>query len=166
MSTSEEDILIEKMSTKICQLTRVVYLLNNKYLDAQSNIEAIRTTYDNELTSIVRQANDYSKDLKERIKKLEIKTDIEEDFKKFKEEVEKKYEKEKKEKEIEQKNEVDKLKKENENKLEEYKSLYDESVRLMKEEIEELKKSYLNKFEEIKKNDNKIIANINEEKDK
>ena len=58
MSTSEEDILLEKMSTKICQLTRVVYLLNNKYLDAQSNIEAIRTTYDNEITSIVRQARD------------------------------------------------------------------------------------------------------------
>ena len=67
MSTSEEDILLEKMSTKICQLTRVVYLLNNKYLDAQSNIEAIRTTYDNEITSIVRQANDYSKDLKKKI---------------------------------------------------------------------------------------------------
>ena len=42
MSTSEEDILLEKMSTKICQLTRVVYLLNNKYLDAQSNIESIK----------------------------------------------------------------------------------------------------------------------------
>ena len=163
MKKSEEENLIKKMSTKICQLTRVVYLLNNKYLDAQSNIEAIRTTYDNELTSIVRQANDYSKDLKERIKKLEIKTDIEEDFKKFKEEVEKKYEKEK---EIEQKNEVDKLKKENENKLEEYKSLYDESVRLMKEEIEELKKNYLNKFEEIKKNNQKVVININEKKDK
>ena len=43
MSSTEEDILLEKMSTKICQLTRVVYLLNNKYLDAQSNIEAIKT---------------------------------------------------------------------------------------------------------------------------
>ena len=82
MSTSEEDILLEKMSTKICQLTRVVYLLNNKYLDAQSNIEAIRTTYDNEITSIVRQANDYSKDLKKKIENLESQSNIEEDFKK------------------------------------------------------------------------------------
>ena len=103
MSTSEEDILLEKMSTKICQLTRVVYLLNNKYLDAQSNIEAIRTTYDNELTSIVRQANDYSKDLKTKIEKLESQSDIGEEFNKFKETIEQKYDKEKKEKEIIQK---------------------------------------------------------------
>ena len=129
MSTSEEDILLEKMSTKICQLTRVVYLLNNKYLDAQSNIEAIRTTYDNEITSIVRQANDYSKDLKKKIENLESQSNIEEDFKKFKEEITQKYDKEKKEKEIAQKNELDKLKKENKEKLEEYKLLYDESVR-------------------------------------
>ena len=67
MASSDEEILIDKMSTKICQLTRVVYLLNNKYLDAQSNIESIRTTYDKELTSIVRQANDYTKSLKEKI---------------------------------------------------------------------------------------------------
>ena len=151
MSTSEEDILLEKMSTKICQLTRVVYLLNNKYLDAQSNIEAIRTTYDNEITSIVRQANDYSKDLKKKIESLESQSNIEEDFKKFKEEITQKYDKEKKEKEIAQKNELDKLKKENKEKLEEYKLLYDESVRLMKEEIEELNKNYLIKFDEVKK---------------
>ena len=157
MSTSEEDILLEKMSTKICQLTRVVYLLNNKYLDAQSNIEAIRTTYDNELISIVRQANDYSKDLKEKIKNLEAQTNIEEDFKIFKEEIDKKYEKEKKEKEIIQKNEINKMKKENTEKLNEYKLLYDESVRLMKEEIESMKKNYLNKFEDIKKNNQNII---------
>ena len=99
MSTSEEDILLEKMSTKICQLTRVVYLLNNKYLDAQSNIESIKTTYDNEITSIVRQANDYSSKLKEKINNLELQSNIEEDFKKFKEEIDKKYEKEKEEKE-------------------------------------------------------------------
>ena len=72
MSSTEEDILLEKMSTKICQLTRVVYLLNNKYLDAQSNIEAIKETYDNELTSIVRQSNDYSTKLQEKIKNLKM----------------------------------------------------------------------------------------------
>ena len=99
MSSTEEDILLEKMSTKICQLTRVVYLLNNKYLDAQSNIEAIKDTYDTELTSIVRQSNDYSLKLKEKIKNLEKNTNIENDFNKFKDEVEKKYLKEKKEKE-------------------------------------------------------------------
>ena len=33
MANSDEEILIDKMSTKICQLTRVVYLLNNKYLE-------------------------------------------------------------------------------------------------------------------------------------
>ena len=99
MSSTEEDILLEKMSTKICQLTRVVYLLNNKYLDAQSNIEAIKETYDNELTSIVRQSNDYSTKLQEKIKNLEKLTNIEDDFKKFKDDVEKKYSKEKKEKE-------------------------------------------------------------------
>ena len=76
MSSTEEDILLEKMSTKICQLTRVVYLLNNKYLDAQSNIEAIKETYDNELTSIVRQSNDYSTKLQEKIKNLEKLTNI------------------------------------------------------------------------------------------
>ena len=98
MSSTEEDILLEKMSTKICQLTRVVYLLNNKYLDAQSNIEAIKETYDNELTSIVRQSNDYSTKLQEKIKNLEKLTNNEDDFKKFKDDVEKKYSKEKKRK--------------------------------------------------------------------
>ena len=34
----EKDILIEKMGTKICQLTRVVFHLNNKYLDNSNNI--------------------------------------------------------------------------------------------------------------------------------
>ena len=97
MASSDEEILIDKMSTKICQLTRVVYLLNNKYLDAQSNIESIRTTYDKELESIVRQANDYTKTLKKKIEELEDEDDLEEQFKEFKEEITKKYEKEKKE---------------------------------------------------------------------
>ena len=166
MSTSEEDILLEKMSTKICQLTRVVYLLNNKYLDAQSNIESIKTTYDNEITSIVRQANDYSSKLKEKINNLELQSNIEEDFKKFKEEIDKKYEKEKEEKELIHNEEINKIKKENNDKLEEYKSLYDESVRLMKEEIEEIKKNYLAKFDEIKDNNQKIVKNLTNEKDK
>ena len=128
MSSTEEDILLEKMSTKICQLTRVVYLLNNKYLDAQSNIEAIKETYDNELTSIVRQSNDYSTKLQEKIKNLEKLTNIEDDFKKFKDDVEKKYSKEKKEKEDFYNDEINKLKKENNEKLIEYKTSYEESV--------------------------------------
>ena len=151
MSSTEEDILLEKMSTKICQLTRVVYLLNNKYLDAQSNIEAIKETYDNELTSIVRQSNDYSAKLKEKIKNLEKLTNIEDDFNKFKDEVEKKYSKEKKEKEDFYNEEINKLKKENNDKLIEYKSSYEESVRLMKEELENMKGDYLKKFDEFKK---------------
>ena len=128
MSSTEEDILLEKMSTKICQLTRVVYLLNNKYLDAQSNIEAIKETYDNELTSIVRQSNDYSTKLQEKIKNLEKLTNIEDDFKKFKDDVEKKYSKEKKEKEDFYNDEIKKLKKENNDKLIEYKTSYEESI--------------------------------------
>ena len=90
MASSDEEILIDKMGTKICQLTRVVYLLNNKYLDAQSNIESIRTTYDNELTSIVRQSNDYTKTLKEKIKSYES-HDIKEEFNKFKDDLMNKY---------------------------------------------------------------------------
>ena len=128
MSSTEEDILLEKMSTKICQLTRVVYLLNNKYLDAQSNIEAIKETYDKELTSIVRQSNDYSTKLQEKIKNLEKLTNIEDDFKKFKDDVEKKYSKEKKEKEDFYNDEINKLKKETNEKLIEYKTSYEESV--------------------------------------
>jgi predicted transcriptional regulator len=84
MASSDEEILIDKLSTKICQLTRVVYLLNNKYLDAQSNIESIRTTYDKELTSIVRQANDYTKTLQKKIDELEDEEDLEEQFNEFK----------------------------------------------------------------------------------
>ena len=166
MSSTEEDILLEKMSTKICQLTRVVYLLNNKYLDAQSNIEAIKETYDNELTSIVRQSNDYSTKLQEKIKNLEKLTNIEDDFKKFKDDVEKKYSKEKKEKEDFYNDEIKKLKKENNEKLIEYKTSYEESVRLMKEELENMKKNYLTKFDEIKKNHQKNIKAVNDEKEK
>ena len=166
MSSTEEDILLEKMSTKICQLTRVVYLLNNKYLDAQSNIEAIKETYDNELTSIVRQSNDYSTKLQEKIKNLEKLTNIEDDFKKFKDDVEKKYSKEKKEKEDFYNDEINKLKKENNDKLIEYKTSYEESVRLMKEELENMKKNYLTKFDEIKKNHQKNIKAVNDEKEK
>ena len=166
MSSTEEDILLEKMSTKICQLTRVVYLLNNKYLDAQSNIEAIKETYDNELTSIVRQSNDYSTKLQEKIKNLEKLTNIEDDFKKFKDDVEKKYSKEKKEKEDFYNDEIKKLKKENNDKLIEYKTSYEESERLMKEELENMKKNYLTKFDEIKKNHQKNIKAVNDEKEK
>ena len=85
------------MSTKICQLTRVVYLLNNKNLDAQSNIELIRTTYDKELESIVRQANDYTKTLQKKMDKLEEEVNLEEKFNQFKEEITQKYDKEKNE---------------------------------------------------------------------
>ena len=165
MSNSEEDILLEKMSTKICQLTRVVYLLNNKYLDAQSNIEAIRTTYDNELTSIVRQSNDYTKTLKEKIKSYES-YDIKEEFNKFKDDLMNKYQKEKKEKEDKDKEEIEKIKKESSEKLNEYKSSYDESIKLMKEEIEEMKKTYKDKFEQSKKNNQKIIKTLTDEKEK
>ena len=96
MASSDEEILIDKMGTKICQLTRVVYLLNNKYLDAQSNIESIRVTYDKELESIVRQANDYTKTLKDKIDELEEDNDIEEQFNEFKEEIQKNMKKKKK----------------------------------------------------------------------
>ena len=136
MASSDEEILIDKMSTKICQLTRVVYLLNNKYLDAQSNIESIRTTYDKELESIVRQANDYTKTLKQKIEELEDEDDLEEQFKEFKEQITKKYEKEKKECEEKYNNEIELLKKEHNSKLDEYKSMYDESIKLLKEEID------------------------------
>jgi hypothetical protein len=34
-------LLIEKLETKICQLTRVVYIINNKYLNTQATIESI-----------------------------------------------------------------------------------------------------------------------------
>ena len=36
----------------------------------------------------------------------------------------------------------------------------------MKEEIEELNKNYLIKFDEVKKNNQKVVLNLNEEKDK
>ena len=138
MASSDEEILIDKMSTKICQLTRVVYLLNNKYLDAQSNIESIRTTYDKELESIVRQANDYTKTLKKKIEELEDEDDLEEQFKEFKEEITKKYEKEKKECEEKYNNEIEFLKKEHNSNLDDYKSIYDESIKLLSEEIDKI----------------------------
>ena len=95
MASSDEEILIDKMSTKICQLTRVVYLLNNKYLDAQCNIEAIRSIYDKELTSIVRQANDYSNNLKKKITNLEQQNNIKDIYEKFTKDINAKFEKQK-----------------------------------------------------------------------
>ena len=166
MASSDEEILIDKMGTKICQLTRVVYLLNNKYLDAQSNIEAIRETYDKELESLVRQANDYAKALKNKIDELEDEEDLEEKFNEFKEEIAQKYEKEKKESEEKYSKEIEIIKKNNSSKLDEYKSMYDESVKLLKEEIEKLKISYESKFNEIKNNSKKNIKNLNDEKEK
>ena len=53
----EKDLLIEKMETKICQLTRVVFHLNNKYLDSQATIESIAISYDKEMDNLVREAN-------------------------------------------------------------------------------------------------------------
>ena len=166
MASSDEEILIDKMGTKICQLTRVVYLLNNKYLDAQSNIEAIRDTYDKELESIVRQANDYSKKLKQRIDELEDEEDLEEKFNEFKDEITNKYEKEKKESEEKHNSEIESIKKEHTSKLEEYKSMYDESVRLLKEELEILKQLYGQKYNELNDNNKKNIDNLNDEKEK
>ena len=53
----DKDLLIEKMETKICQLTRVVFHLNNKYLDSQATIESIALSYDKEIENIVRESN-------------------------------------------------------------------------------------------------------------
>ena len=150
MANSNEKKLIEKMSVKICQLTRVVYILNNKYLDAQSNVESVRATYDKELTSIVRQANDYAKSLHQKIEKLENKKDLEKQFNKFQEEVTKKYEKAKKDTEEKYTTEIAVLKNEHKSKLEEYKKIYDENIKLLKEEIEKLKVSYQTKIEDMK----------------
>ena len=160
MANSNEKKLIEKMTVKICQLTRVVYILNNKYLDAQSNVESIKASYDKELTNIVRQANDYAKSLHQKIEKLENKKDLEKQFNKFQEEVTEKYEKAKKNTEEKYTIEIEVLKNEHKSKLEEYKKIYDENVKLLKEEIEKLKVSYKTKIEDMKNGYKKKLKNL------
>ena len=166
MANSNEKKLIEKMTVKICQLTRVVYILNNKYLDAQSNVESIKASYDKELTNIVRQANDYVKSLHQKIEKLESKKDLEKQFNKFQEEVTEKYEKAKKNTEEKYTIEIEVLKNEHKSKLEEYKKIYDENVKLLKEEIEKLKVSYKTKIEDMKNGYKKKLKNLNDENEK
>lgn len=58
MNEDEIELLKEKMCTKICQLTRVVYLLNNKYLDSQCMVNAIKESYEEEIGNLAREANE------------------------------------------------------------------------------------------------------------
>ena len=81
MNEDELELFKEKMCTKICQLTRVVYLLNNKYLDSQAMIDAIKDSYETEIQNVTREANLVIGKLKKQIEELQ-KTD------KVKEEIE------------------------------------------------------------------------------
>lgn len=67
----EEEAKIEKMNEKICQLTRVIYLLHSKNSDSQSTIESIISSYDEEINNIVQEANNALSILKDKIKHLE-----------------------------------------------------------------------------------------------
>lgn len=68
---NEEEAKIEKMSEKICQLTRVVYLLNQKNIESQATIDSIISSYEEEINNIVIQANNATSFLRNKIKQLE-----------------------------------------------------------------------------------------------
>ena len=74
MNEDELELFKEKMCTKICQLTRVVYLLNNKYLDSQAMIDAIKDSYETEIQNVTREANLVIGKLKKQIEELKCYT--------------------------------------------------------------------------------------------
>ena len=86
----DKDLLIEKMETKICQLTRVVFHLNNKYLDSQATIESIALSYDKEIENIVRESNLTIKKLKNKVNELQDNNKFEEKLKQLQQKIEEK----------------------------------------------------------------------------
>ena len=77
MNADEFELLKEKMFTKITQLTRVVYLLNNKYLDSQNVLECLKQSYEDEIDNVVREANIAITSLQSEIKKLHSSNEFE-----------------------------------------------------------------------------------------
>ena len=69
MNVQENELLLEKMSTKICKLTRVVYLLNNKYLETEGLILSLKDSYEEELENLTREANIYADKMKKKCEK-------------------------------------------------------------------------------------------------
>ena len=64
--------LIDKMSRKISQLTRVVFILNTKNDEHDSLIDTICQSYEKELQNIIKEGNNAIKKMKNQIENIKI----------------------------------------------------------------------------------------------
>lgn len=80
--------LHHKMSKKIAQLTRVIYHLNTKNDEHESNLRNIIAAYEQEMDDIVDTANSMLQRYKEAIEKNTALEELEKEYKEFKDHVE------------------------------------------------------------------------------
>ena len=153
MNEDEIELLKEKMCTKICQLTRVVYLLNNKYLDSQAMITAIQNSYETEIQNISREANEVIAKSKKTIESLKSTTQYEDKLKIIKTEYEEKFQNLQKNWENFQKESLEKEKK--------ITFEYQEKYNSMVEELNKLKKMTKEKIKDFNKKCNDEINDKN-----
>ena len=129
---------VDRMCKKISQLTRVIYLLNTKNDESNALIKSLYKTYDKEMETLRKNANETIKNLQKKIEKGKDTSLVDAKVK----EIRKKYD----DSCIAFMNAMDKFKrdvKKNEDKL---KQEYDDKYKMMIEEVQKVKKDADNKI--------------------
>lgn len=141
---------VDRMCKKISQLTRVIYLLNTKNDESNALIKALYKTYDKEMETLRKNANDTISNLQKKIDKSKDNSAIDNKVK----EIRKKYD----DSCVAFMNSIDKFKREVKKNEDNIKKEYDEKYKMMIEEVQKVKKdadnkikNYLKKYEDEKK---------------
>ena len=162
----DSELLIDKMCTKLCQLTRVVYLLNNKYLDAQSTIDTIINIYESELDNFVREANIVNTKLKEKVAYLSNQGRLSEQIDKKVEEISVRLKQEKEEEINKCKNNIAEIEIRHKKKEEEMEKKHKLQIIKMSTELDEVKKMFKEKLLLLNTNKSNEIKALREENKK
>ena len=141
---------VDRMCKKISQLTRVIYLLNTKNDESNALIKSLYKTYDKEMETLRKNANETIKNLQKKIEKGKDTSLIDTKVK----EIRKKYD----DSCIAFMNAIDKFKRDVKKNEDNLKKEYDEKYKMMIDEVQKIKKdadnkikNYLKKYEDEKK---------------
>ena len=77
-----------RMSKKVAQLTKVIFLLNTKNDENDNNIKQLTRTYENEMDTILKQSNEILRKYKDASEKNSNITELERSYEVFKSKVE------------------------------------------------------------------------------
>ena len=151
---------VDRMCKKISQLTRVIYLLNTKNDESNALIKSLYKTYDKEMETLRKNANETIKNLQKKIEKGKDTSLIDAKVK----EIRKKYD----DSCIAFMNAMDKFKRDVKRNEDNIKKEYEDKYKMMIEEVQKVKKdadnkvkNYLKKYEDEKnKTENMKIWDI------